>query len=567
MALRMFREGDWVNLVKNGRDYLDKPHLLFWSAMAGYHALRRPRLELPAPLGAGEPARRVLRRPAGAAAVRPARRADGGVALHHRPGHLLGNHDVRMDALLTGFTAFALWQLVRWAETEDLRSLLLGGAGWGWPSPPRGWWRWRSPASAWSSSCGGGGGCSLPASRRASWWRRPPSRWRWRRCWSATTSSSTSTRRRWSAAGPASPASGSSCSARAPTGSPAVTAPPRPTTTSSSSTRSSGPSCPGRRCSWRLVGAAPRPVDGQAPAFHAAEQLSFLGPLLYVAAPQPLAVQAAPLPERGLPAAGGAHGRPPRRPGARRAGAGSCGVAHPAPGRRGGAAAAPGHRRPERLGLPGPLGLGGRRRAGLPGRPVRRPSGCATRSSGSGSRRRWPSCSSTSCSTPASTRSSRRYQPGSAFARQALRLPVDWDRFYFVGGELYQPFQFYTGHLVPSVEPERIAREVADGTARLRPGRATVGWRRSAAAGLRTEELASSPSCRITMIRWPLLDPGHPRDRLPAGAAGAGRRLSGLLRAPGRRAARSRPRAAAPAPRPGPAATAPGPRPPPGRRR
>src|SRR5512142_1739327 len=36
MALRMFREGDWVNLLKNGRDYLDKPHLLFWSAMAGY---------------------------------------------------------------------------------------------------------------------------------------------------------------------------------------------------------------------------------------------------------------------------------------------------------------------------------------------------------------------------------------------------------------------------------------------------------------------------------------------------------------------------------------------------
>ena len=39
MALRMFREGDFVHLLRNGRDYLDKPHLLFWSAMAGYRAL------------------------------------------------------------------------------------------------------------------------------------------------------------------------------------------------------------------------------------------------------------------------------------------------------------------------------------------------------------------------------------------------------------------------------------------------------------------------------------------------------------------------------------------------
>src|SRR5919198_248571 len=36
MAMRMHRENDWVHLIKNGADYLDKPHLLFWSAMIGY---------------------------------------------------------------------------------------------------------------------------------------------------------------------------------------------------------------------------------------------------------------------------------------------------------------------------------------------------------------------------------------------------------------------------------------------------------------------------------------------------------------------------------------------------
>jgi 4-amino-4-deoxy-L-arabinose transferase-like glycosyltransferase len=44
---------------------------------------------------------------------------------------VLANHDVRMDALLTGFVAFALWQLVEWLETGRARAMVLGAVGLG----------------------------------------------------------------------------------------------------------------------------------------------------------------------------------------------------------------------------------------------------------------------------------------------------------------------------------------------------------------------------------------------------------------------------------------------------
>ena len=99
-----------------------------------------------------------------------------------------------------------------------------------------------------------------------------------------------------------------------------------------------------------------------------------------------------------------------------------------------------------------------------------------------------------------------RYQPGSEFARRALALQVDWDRFYFLGENIYQPFQFYTGHLVPAVSLARIAGQVADG----KPAFALVGAEGRAMLereGLRVRELIDSPACRITMVRWPMLDP------------------------------------------------------------
>jgi 4-amino-4-deoxy-L-arabinose transferase-like glycosyltransferase len=129
MAMRMHQENDWVHLVKDGRDYLDKPHLLFWSAMAGYRLFGvhewsyRLVPVLVTVLGAWSTFR-LGRRLHGAAAGRVA-----AVMFLTAYGVVLANHDVRMDTLLTGLAAFALWQLVRWLDTGDWRSMVLGAAG------------------------------------------------------------------------------------------------------------------------------------------------------------------------------------------------------------------------------------------------------------------------------------------------------------------------------------------------------------------------------------------------------------------------------------------------------
>jgi 4-amino-4-deoxy-L-arabinose transferase-like glycosyltransferase len=36
IALTMFETGDFVNLMDRGKDYLDKPHLLFWLSALAY---------------------------------------------------------------------------------------------------------------------------------------------------------------------------------------------------------------------------------------------------------------------------------------------------------------------------------------------------------------------------------------------------------------------------------------------------------------------------------------------------------------------------------------------------
>jgi 4-amino-4-deoxy-L-arabinose transferase-like glycosyltransferase len=129
MAMRMYFENDWVHLVKNGQDYLDKPHLLFWSAMVGYElfgvhewsyrlvSVLVTLLGAWATFGLG---RRLYDHTVGKIAA---------VMFLTSYATVLGNHDVRMDALLTGFVAFGLWQLVTYLDTDDWRSLVLGAAG------------------------------------------------------------------------------------------------------------------------------------------------------------------------------------------------------------------------------------------------------------------------------------------------------------------------------------------------------------------------------------------------------------------------------------------------------
>jgi 4-amino-4-deoxy-L-arabinose transferase-like glycosyltransferase len=129
MAMRMHQQNDWVHLFKNGEPYLDKPHLLFWSAMAGYRLF-----------GVHEWSYRlvsVLVSLLGAFATYGLGRrlyddlVAKTAALMFLTSYaiVLGDHDVRMDALLTGFVAFGVWQLVTWLDTGSSRAMALGAAG------------------------------------------------------------------------------------------------------------------------------------------------------------------------------------------------------------------------------------------------------------------------------------------------------------------------------------------------------------------------------------------------------------------------------------------------------
>ncbi len=129
IGLRMFLTGEYAALVTQGQDYLDKPHLLFWLAAAGYHLLgvTTAAYKLPSLLfsvlalystyGLG----RLLYSPAvGRLAA---------LVLASAFAFILANNDVRMDAILTATIVFATWQLAEFVEFRRARNLVLAALG------------------------------------------------------------------------------------------------------------------------------------------------------------------------------------------------------------------------------------------------------------------------------------------------------------------------------------------------------------------------------------------------------------------------------------------------------
>src|SRR5215203_5367349 len=120
IALRMHLTGDYVNLVDQGKDYLDKPHLLFWMSALSYHvfgvtafAYKFPSFlfsifgiyatyRLGKTLYNSETGRLAALITASAFA------------------YILANNDVRMEAMLTAAVALALWQGAEWVNHKKI---------------------------------------------------------------------------------------------------------------------------------------------------------------------------------------------------------------------------------------------------------------------------------------------------------------------------------------------------------------------------------------------------------------------------------------------------------------
>lgn len=129
IALHMFCTGDYISLIDQGHDYLDKPHLHFWLTALSYHifgvnsfAYKLPSL-LFSILGIYATYRLgklLYTKETGRLAA---------CILATSFSFILANHDVRMDAILTSSIIFSIWQLIAFTQTLRWKNLILASIG------------------------------------------------------------------------------------------------------------------------------------------------------------------------------------------------------------------------------------------------------------------------------------------------------------------------------------------------------------------------------------------------------------------------------------------------------
>lgn len=119
IALHMYLTGDYVRLIDEGKDYLDKPHLLFWLSAFSYHlfgvtsfAYKFPSLlfTIFGTYSTYRLGKSLYSKEVGKLAA---------LIIASAFAYILANTDVRMDAILTASVAFATWQLVDWVDKKN----------------------------------------------------------------------------------------------------------------------------------------------------------------------------------------------------------------------------------------------------------------------------------------------------------------------------------------------------------------------------------------------------------------------------------------------------------------
>jgi 4-amino-4-deoxy-L-arabinose transferase-like glycosyltransferase len=132
IAMTMYQRNDWLNIINrqyaNGAlyDYLDKPHMLFWSAIAGFKIFGVNQVgyrffsvlfSLAAAFATGQLGKHLYNKEVGRWAS---------LMFITAQAILLANHDVRTDSLLTSFVILSIWQLVIFIDKQKWLSLLVG---------------------------------------------------------------------------------------------------------------------------------------------------------------------------------------------------------------------------------------------------------------------------------------------------------------------------------------------------------------------------------------------------------------------------------------------------------
>jgi 4-amino-4-deoxy-L-arabinose transferase-like glycosyltransferase len=129
LSKQMFQSGNYLQLYLNGRNYLDKPPLLFWSACLAYKlfGIHDWAYRLPSVLCLALGIYSVYRYAKLFYSEQTARLA--ALIMASCMASYVMTSDVRADTMLTGWVMFSIWQLAEFNLTSKLKNMLLGAMG------------------------------------------------------------------------------------------------------------------------------------------------------------------------------------------------------------------------------------------------------------------------------------------------------------------------------------------------------------------------------------------------------------------------------------------------------
>jgi 4-amino-4-deoxy-L-arabinose transferase-like glycosyltransferase len=123
IALHMYITGDYVSLIDQAGDYLDKPHLHFWLCAISYKIFGVTSFAYKFPsflftifgtYSTYRLGKQLYNTEVGKLAA---------LIIASAFAYILANNDVRMDAILTACIAFTIWQLVCFIQTKKLLNI------------------------------------------------------------------------------------------------------------------------------------------------------------------------------------------------------------------------------------------------------------------------------------------------------------------------------------------------------------------------------------------------------------------------------------------------------------
>ena len=129
IAMNMAQDNDFINIMRKGEDYLDKPHLLFWLTGLSFElfGINAVAYKLPSVLFSVLALYSTTR--LGSLLFDRRTGILAGLILGYAQAFIIQNYDVRTDAILTGATAFGIWQFFEFAVNRRYLHIILGSLG------------------------------------------------------------------------------------------------------------------------------------------------------------------------------------------------------------------------------------------------------------------------------------------------------------------------------------------------------------------------------------------------------------------------------------------------------